>query len=64
LKSHDYAYWRHTFATTIATEHGIAREHLETMMALSSGHMATVYAKISRQVLSNVMKNIDQKLKL
>jgi site-specific recombinase XerD len=55
---------RHTFATTIATEHGIAREHLETMMALSSGHMATVYAKISRQVLSNVMKNIDQKLKL
>ena len=54
---------RHTFATTITLENGVAREHLESMMALSSSRMVHVYAKMTASTVNNAMRqatgNID-----
>jgi integrase len=55
---------RHTFASTIATNNGIAREHVEAMMALTSSKMVHVYAKMNVPVINQAMKQVAESFSL
>lgn len=52
---------RHTFAT-VAQNNGVPKEFLETMMAVSSGKIVSVYAKITKPALTKAMKTVSDDL--